>query len=465
MSILDYGVILLYIATFIAIGIYVSKKKVKSSKDFATAGQSMGLGTVVGSTVATCMGASIIFGNFQLVHSSGVKGLISTVFWYVGWIFLVLMSGKLRASGATSMPTFLEVRFNATTRKLASYAVLCMGISSTAAQFSSVGSMAAALGLCDKNVGIIIGALVILLFTMFSGLWGVAVTDTIQSIMILVTVGLIVPIVSIKVAGGPSAAVASIDPAKLSFSGSNMTMGIMMGYILSNMFACGAHPAYSQRTFAAKDHKTAVKGQLIALVICTAITYIAVIPALFINKIFPDMADGSLFVPALIANYFPPVLKGLCLATILGLLLTTGDTFLLLLSSTVTEDMVRPAHPDMEDKKILNIGRLVCVVGTVAITVMALAIPSITDLFKIGGSAFGCSCFFPLLLGCFWKKINTKAVNISMMICMPLSIIWDLFLKNATGQAGSLVAGITSFVICVAGSLLLNSKEKKELTA
>ena len=65
---LDYAVILIYILAFIAIGAVITKKKVKSAADYSTASRGMGLFTVVGSTVATCMGATIIFGNFQLVH-------------------------------------------------------------------------------------------------------------------------------------------------------------------------------------------------------------------------------------------------------------------------------------------------------------------------------------------------------------------------------------------------------------
>lgn len=461
MSILDYLVVLLYILSFIGIGIYVSKKKVKSSADFANAGQSMGLFTVVGSTVATCMGASIIFGNFQLVHAGGIKALVSTYFWFFGWMFLVILSGRLRASGAVSIPEFLEKKYNPLARRIASYAVLCMGISSTAAQFKSVGSMSAALNLTDASTGIIIGALVILLFTVFSGLWGVAITDTIQSIMILVTVGVVLPIVAIKVVGGPSAALGSIEPSKLSFSGSTMTTGLFVGYALSNIFSCGAHPAYAQRSLAAKDNKTAVRGQLIALVICAVITAVAVFPALFINKIFPDMTDGSMFVPAFIATYFPIGLRGLCIAVVLGLLLTTGDTFLLLLSSTLTEDIIRPAKPDIDDKKLLTIGRFICVAACIIIVILALYIPTITELFKIGGSAFGCSVFFPLFFGCFWKRVNTKAINFSMAFCCILSIVWDLFLKDTTGQSGSLIAGVASFVLCVFGSLYLNRRAGK----
>ena len=63
---LDYAVILIYILAFIAIGAVITKKKVKSAADYSTASRGMGLFTVVGSTVATCMGATIILETFSL---------------------------------------------------------------------------------------------------------------------------------------------------------------------------------------------------------------------------------------------------------------------------------------------------------------------------------------------------------------------------------------------------------------
>ena len=103
--------------------------------------------------------------------------------------------------------------------------------------------------------------------------------------------------------------------------------------------------------------------------------------------------------------------------------------------------------------------RFFCVAACGLIIAMSLYIPSIAELFKIGGSAFGCSVFFPALLGCFWKKINTKAVQFAMPFCCVLSIFWDLFLIKLTGQSGSVIAGTASFVICVFGSLILNARK------
>ena len=72
---IDYGVIILYNAILIAVGVYLAKKKVKKASDFTTASQSLGTFTVAGSIISTCMGASILFSNYQLIHAGGIRAL------------------------------------------------------------------------------------------------------------------------------------------------------------------------------------------------------------------------------------------------------------------------------------------------------------------------------------------------------------------------------------------------------
>jgi len=282
----DLCVVILYIASMIGIGIWAGKR-VKKASDFTTAGQGMPLKIVVGSTVATCLGASIAFGNLELIHETGLSGLVAVFFWYVGWLFLVLMAKRLRASGATSIPTYLEMRYNHNTRRIGSYCVLIMTITSVAAQYLAIGSMCVALDICDKTTGVIVGAVVILLFTVFSGLWGVAITDTIQSVLLVVGIGFIVPVLAFKTAGGWNFVISNTDPNRL-----NPLYGIaplpMLGWFFTKALNAGAHPAYAQRLFSAKDDKTAVRGMLIADLICVVVFICAALPAFTDSPVVPE---------------------------------------------------------------------------------------------------------------------------------------------------------------------------------
>lgn len=462
----DYLVILIYNALLIGIGIVLAKRKVKNASDFTTASQSLGTFTIAGSIISTCMGASILFSNYQLVHQNGLKGLVSGAFWYGGWVILILLVRKMRSTGAISIPDFISKRYGKKAQKIAAWAVIIMGISSCAAQFKSIGAMTQSLGICTPTMGIILGAVVIILFTFFSGMWGSAVTNAIQSIFILIVCAVIVPLTAAHAAGGLSNAMANVDPEQLSLEGSAMSTSLLISYMVSSTLQVAVHPSYSKYSLSGKDTKSAVLGQTIAWIACTIVWIVAVIPALWIGEIFPDMTDGSLFVPRLVATFMPVGIRGLVIAGVLSLLITTGNTFLLLLTSSITDDVIRPMNPNIEDKKLLVLNRVIIVVGAVLIASLAIAVPDIVTAFKIGANASGPVVGIPVLIGFFWKKANNKAITATMIAACITSIGLDIvFVATGGDPVGNLYACALSLIGCIFGSIYMNAKEKKTVAA
>lgn len=313
------------------------------------------------------------------------------------------------------------------------------------------------LGICDKTTGTIAGAVVIVLFTVFSGLWGVAITDTIQSVLLVVGVGIIIPAMAFANAGGIAHVMANTDPSRLDpFIG--ISPIVMVGWFLSKTLSCGAHPAYAQRIFAAKNTGTAVTGTIVSDIICVIVFVVAALPAFCIPFLFPDMANGDMLVPMVVANFFPPVAKGIMISALLGLLLTSGDTWLLLISSTITEDILPAIKPDIDSQKMLKYNRIIVVLSTVVVILLAWYWNSVYQLFKVGGSAYGAGVFFPLILGCFWKRAKTKAINLAMFVGATVSIVWDYTLKKPTDIDGVIPGAILCLGICLIGSLMAEEK-------
>lgn len=456
----DYLVIVLYNVILIGIGLYLAKKKVKSAADFTTASQSLGTWTIAGSIISTCMGASVLFSNYQLIHNTGIAGMMTNIFWYVGWFILIFLVGKMRDTGASSIPDFISRRFGERAQKISAWSIVIVGLSTCAAQFKSFGTMMESLGIASPTVGIIIGASIIVLFTFFSGMWGSAVTNSLQSIFILIVCVVIVPLTAANAAGGFSAAMANVNPDQLSMDGAfSMTPIMFFSYMVSYVLNVSCEPSYSKYSLAAKDTKSAVKGQAIACAVCLVVTFWSATPALWIGQIFPEITDGSLFVPRLIATYMPVGIRGIIIAIILSLLITTGNSFLLLLTSSITDDVIRPMKPNMGDKQLLTTSRVIIAAGAAIIAALAIVVPDIVTAFKIGGNAFGPVVAIPVLLGFFWKKLNSKAVSYAMIIGCASSVILDIiFIAMGQGAIGNIFACAISLIICVAGSLSMNGK-------
>lgn len=455
LSPIDLAVIALYVVVMVFIGIRAGRR-VKSGKDFTTAGHGLTWKMVAGSTIASCMGANMVIGKYDLIFESGLAGLASSLFWWVGWFFLLLMARRLRASGAPSLPAFLEQRYNGNTRKICSCCVLISMAASTAAQFLTIGTILEALGFCDRATGTWLGALIVVLFTVFSGMWGVAMTDTIQAVILLICFGVVFPIAVFHVGGGWEAVLRFNGPERL-----NLFRGIpvvsMVGWAVYYILCTGSDVTYAQRIFSAKSTKDAVTGQSIAWVFTLLVAGVAsALPGLAIQKIFPALTVGSEFTPLFIATYFPAVVRGFLLAALLGLMLTSGDTYLLLLAGTVTDDVVRPVRPQLTEKDSIRLTRVCCVLSAAVICAMALYVDKIYQLFKTGGGAYGAGVFFPLLLGCFWKRANAKAINAGMLVGCLFSFCFDMFLKIPLhwNIDGCILGAALCLVICVGGSLV-----------
>lgn len=458
LSTVDIGMVILYIVAFAAMGFWASRK-ISTAKDFTTAGQNLPLKLVIGSSIATCLGAGVLFANYERIHSFGISGFIWIIGWYIGWLLLVPISRQLRGSGATSLPGFLELRFNAKTRKYSSWFVLISMISLSASVFLAFGNACAALGICDVKTGTIVGTIIIVIFTFASGLWGVTLTDSVQTIIILIGCGIIMPIIAVKNVGGISNITSYVTSTE--FLAKGIAPMTLTGYFLSNLLGAGADASFCQRTFAAKDAKTAATGQTAACLISMGVSIVAMIPALTIGMYYPEMTNGSQFTPLFVADYFPVGLKGIMLAVLCGLLLTTGDSYLMLISSTVVDDFVRPAKKDWDEKKLIGIGRITIVIGAFVIVALALYMGSIYELIALGGSAYGAAVFFPLHLGCRTKKLNTKAVNVAIVVGGMVSFVWDLLkFSTSTGIRGVLIGVGLNLIICFVGSCILKEKEE-----
>ncbi len=459
----DIAIIALYVLGFLVIGA-IYTKKVSSTKDFTTASHQMTTWVIAGSSIATMMGGTILFGNYQLVHQYGITGLTMAASFYLGWWILVLLTRKLRSSDATSIPSWLELRYNVNTRKIAAVFVIVNCIANSSAQFMAFGVVMESLGICNKTTGTIVGAVIIACYTVFSGLMGIAVTDTLQSVLLIVGCTAIIPVLVFRTGGGIDFVFQNTAANDLSFV-ANMAPLSLFGYCLADFLSAGSNACNAQRIFGAKDERSAIRGQIIGCTVATIVMAIACVPALCIKFIYPEMTDGAMFIPTFVAQYVPVGLKGIIIALILGLLLTTGDSYLLLLTSTAIDDFVRPAKPNLDDKTMMRITRILIVAATGVMLLLTLRIRSIYQLFNFAGGAYAAAVFVPLILGCFWKKAETKAVNIGMLISGVVYCVWDLTLKEVTGIYGIIIAILLCLVIIIPGSLIIRRQKAARLSS
>lgn len=120
LGIVDGIIVLLTLAGLVFISLRFGGKA-KSSDEYNNAGKSLNIWVVVGSTIATFMGAYSGLGSPQLILSVGLSGLTVALMWNVGWAFQCLMARPLRASGVSTLPEFIAIKYGRSTRMISSW--------------------------------------------------------------------------------------------------------------------------------------------------------------------------------------------------------------------------------------------------------------------------------------------------------------------------------------------------------
>ena len=456
----DMIVIILYFVSIVGVGLYYSKK-IESSESYVVADRSLTTKIMVGTTVATCMGSGAVLADVGFVHDTGIAAFVVIATFNVGWIALILMSRKLRASGCSTLPDFLGKSYGQSTKAIAGVVTLVAMIASTAAQIAAAGTIMETLGLTTKTVGIFIGFAVIMLITVFGGLYSVAVTDAVQAVLLTLGIGIILPVVAYVKSGGMGAVLDNVraaNPSLLSIG--SISVLEIVGYIFVYMLNAGSHAGYSQRIMASVDEKTAVRGSIISNVITLVMSLLITFVGLAAYTLVPGIENAEMVVPVLIARLFPPVVKGLLMASLIALVISTADSFLLLLGTTCANDIYRIFRPQTDADQVLKLARIFTVAGGCVSLALALSGGSIFTLMRSGGAAYGAGMFVPLVCACFIRNIRARAINSGMVLGCFVTLLWNALLKSRTGINGVLVGA----ALCVLTIVIVTAFTKEERT-
>jgi Na+/proline symporter len=170
-------------------------------------------------------------------------------------------------------------------------------------------------------------------------------------------------------------------------------------------------------------------------------------------NLYPDLASSDAAIPQLVADFMPPVLKGLCLSAIIALIMSTADSALLICGTTVSWDVVRVLRPNTADKTLLLISRLVILlVGMLGILFALSPIP----LFEINLVALGvfvCGLFAPVMAALFYRRVTSLAaivasgVGVASILCLYAAKFLGGYLPGVEPIFISLTLSVASLAV------------------
>lgn len=321
----------------------------KSADGFYLGGRSLGAVTIAGSLLLTNLSAEQIVG---LNGQAFTEGILVMAWETLAAIALVLTAvfllPKYMKGGITTIPQFIESRFDTQTKSILSllflfaYGLVLLPtiLYSGSLAFSSMFDLPSLLGisqsqtiyLCVWSIGII-GSI----YAIFGGLKAVAVSDLINAIGLLIG-GILIPYFGLRLIGDGSigeglSVLWENHPEKFELQGevdSSIPFGtIFTGMILAQMYYWGTNQSILQRVFGAKSLKEGQKGVMLAALVKFLIPAVVVLPGVIAWHVFDgDLSTADLAYPELVRKVLPASLLGFFAAVLFGAVLSSFNSLL-----------------------------------------------------------------------------------------------------------------------------------------
>ena len=449
MSALDWLVILAYLAVMLYIG-YHSMKTVKTDEDFVLAGRNVGNIYIILSLFASFTGLSGLFGTPQYVYEYGIAGWWWWATFPIGvFIMGMTMAKLLRRRMHVTLPDVVDVNHSSkAVRVAASLVTVWNYLAWTAGQVAGIVLVITTFTDLNGTAAVIVAYIIIVLFTLLGGFRAVVYPDSLQAVLFLVVLGLVIPAVLLLHYDVPEALAqtTSIDGFYKLFG--SVPAGTMITWWLLAPAGFIDNMAL-QRVFAAKDEKSA-KGNITAafllMIIFGLILMFIGIMARFILPAGSDPASAMLNLSQLV---LPKGMLGLLVAAFAGVAVSTASSTLLVCSSTLEQDVYSVLRNTGKEKPAssLLVNRLfVVLVGLIAL-VLALKVPSVTQILMYGYSVYVPGLLLPVIAGSFHWKLSDRAMLLTIVSGVLTAVILILMGEPFPGSLGGLIVSAIPFCI------------------
>jgi solute:Na+ symporter, SSS family len=422
--------VIVYLVVTIGIGL-IAARRVKNSKDFLVAGRSLPLYMNVATVFATWFGAETVLSVSATFAKDGLAGIPGDPFGAtVCLVLAALLFAKLfYRMNLLTIGDFYKERYGKPVEVLTSIAIVLSYLGWTSAQMTALGLVIHVLsgGAIGFNEAILAGAAIVLVYTVFGGMWSVAFTDLFQTVVILIGLTLVAVLVG-DLAGGATKVIsqAAADGKFQFFPSDAPGWWAMAGAFFA--FAFGSIPQQDvfQRMTSAKDEKTAVRGTIIGGLVYFVfafvpiyIAYAALMAEPSLKELFAgdDARAIQRILPDLVLGKMPLWAQIMFFGALLSAILSTASGALLAPTSLFTENVLRPFVPRMSDRQFLLTLRIILVTFTAAALLFALN--SKSTMYEMVQNAYNVTlagAFVPLVAGAYWKRASTQGALLSIVL-------------------------------------------------
>ncbi len=342
MPLVTAGVIAIYVAVQIAIGVWIGAR-VKTASQYYTAGGRLGAVPIALSLFATWFGAESVLGSSAAIAEGGLGAARAEPFGYAICLFAMgyLVARPFRERGYATIAAFFKARFDRRSELAAAMITALVSIIWAAAQLLALSAILSEALHVPASVTLVATTVIVIAYASLGGLASDIAADVIQGSVLLI--GLIALLIALSLALADVGGILGViepDQLRLVANGENW-LDRLDSWAIPVLGSLVTQEAIA-RFSGARDGPTAVRGCLGAAGLYLIAGMIPVLIALAgVHALAPDTALADRFLPHLIAQALPPVWSLVLIGALLAAILSTVDSNFLSVSALVTGVMAR----------------------------------------------------------------------------------------------------------------------------
>jgi SSS family solute:Na+ symporter len=465
--------IFIYLFILTGIGIYKSRQ-VRTQQDFAIAGRTLSPWIMVLTMLAVWIGTGSIVGNAEEAYRTGAAALIIPFGTFAGMILLSLIATRARDIEATSVPEIIGSRFGPVARFLAVIALIVAYMVIVSYQFNAGGAVIEVISgyTVNKETATIIAGLFIIVYTMLAGLKSLASMDIVTGSIITVSLLIAFPVLLVKAGGfaGMQAAYEAMEgrSSHMQFWGVYSPVQII-NYLLPTFLLVMGDANQYQRIFAGRNAKGAKQAVIVLIFAALMIEMLIIGSAWIAGSMTPDQANGKYILIYAAHHHMPFALGLLFMITIVGVIISTADSFLLVPATTFINDVYSTyTNPKASQKKVVFISRILVLGFGIIAYLVTHAFAESTGFFKkalYAYTIYGSAVTPVLVAAMFWKKATKIGAICSIATGTVVTLLWSEvdFIRNSLpadwAKLDAVLPAITLSVICLVVVSMLTQKK------
>lgn len=437
------GVFALYVLGLIILG-YYEYQGVDDSSDYLIAGGTLRSSITGVSELFSAMSGFWLIGVTGFAYFAGTWAWIAIIGQVTGWVIMYYaIAERLKRStsavGEETIPAYLGRLFDSKAILLVSaLSLIIFETVYVSAQISAgAKAMTPFFDISWEIAALIVGAIIVL-YTVAGGFQAVAVSDFLQGILVI-SGTLIFVVWTIILVGGPVQVfieLASIDPILVTFNegleGTVLFATILFwGFI--GMYYFG-NPHSLIRFFAIDDSKNVrdamVWSGVSQLIIAVTAVFIGLTARILLGG--PLLDDGELAFPLLATQELPAVASGFMLAAVIGLLMSTGDSQLLISATSVSRDIYeRFLGRELSDQKSKQLARAaVLILGVFATVIAAFDINLVLYLVVFAWTGLGATFGPAIFAALWWREVTSQGILVGMAVGAVTTVIANIYIGD-----------------------------------